>query len=147
MSKPIFSTPPCNLIDTVAANASYATFGKAIEAAGLTETLRGPGPFTLFAPTNAAFEQLPAGQLDTLLKPENQAELAAILNFHIVAGRRPVLDIGKWNTARTINGQSAPITMADKQMTFGGAKVTEGDIASTNGVIHGIDQVNLPTKQ
>ena len=135
-----------NLLDTCAADGSFKTFGLAVEKAGLADTLRGPGPFTLFAPTDAAFEQLPAGRLDTLFKPENKAELASILNYHVITGRKSAGDIGKWDNARTVHGQQAPIKSTDGKWTIDGAKVTSADIASSNGVIHGIDKVNMPGK-
>lgn len=133
-----------NLMDTAAANPSFKTFGKAVESAGLAATLNGPGPFTIFAPTDAAFEKLPSGKLDSLLKPENKDELASVLKYHVVDGRRSAADVGKWTAARTINGQSAPIVMKDGRFCIDGANVTEADIGSSNGVIHGIDKVNLP---
>jgi uncharacterized surface protein with fasciclin (FAS1) repeats len=136
-----------NLVDTAAANGSFKTFGKAIERAGMSETLRGDGPFTVFAPTDAAFEKLPSGKLDNLFKPENKEELVSLLNYHVVSGRKSVADIGKWEAARTVNGQSAPITLANDKVSIDGAQVTSADIASSNGVIHGIDKVNIPTKQ
>lgn len=135
-----------NLVDTAAANGSFKTFGKAIEQAGMTDTLRGVGPFTLFAPTDAAFDKLPAGQLDKLLKPENKGELVSLLNYHVINGRKTLADIGKWQEAKTANGQSAPIKMTDGKVSIDGALVTTGDIGSSNGVIHGIDKVNVPTK-
>ncbi|MBN8264144.1 MAG: fasciclin domain-containing protein [Xanthomonadales bacterium] len=136
-----------NLVDTAAANGTFKTFGKAIEQAGLGGTLRSPGPFTVFAPTDAAFDKLPAGRLDELMKPENKQELAALLNYHVVNGRRSMSDVGKWEKARTVNGQQAPITLADGKVLIDGARVTAGDIDSSNGVLHGIDKVNIPTKQ
>ena len=136
-----------NLVDTAAANGSFKTFGKAIERAGMSETLRGDGPFTVFAPTDAAFEKLPSGKLDNLFKPENKEELVSLLNYHVVSGRKSVADIGKWEAARTVNGQPAPITLANDKVSIDGAQVTSADIASSNGVIHGIDKVNIPTKQ
>jgi len=136
-----------NLVDTAAANGSFKTFGKAIERAGMSETLRGTGPFTVFAPTDAAFDKLPAGKLENLFKPENKEELVSLLNYHVVSGRKLVADIGKWDTAKTVNGQSAPIKMTDDKVSIDGALVTSADIASSNGVIHGIDKVNVPTKQ
>jgi len=136
-----------NLVDTAAANGSFKTFGKAIERAGMSETLRGTGPFTIFAPTDAAFDKLPAGRLETLFKPENKDELVSLLNYHVVAGRKLVADIGKWETAKTVNGQAAPIKMTDDKVSIDGALVTSADIGSSNGVIHGIDKVNVPTKQ
>lgn len=136
-----------NLLDTAAANGSFKTFGKAIEQAGMSDTLRGTGPFTVFAPTDAAFDKLPAGKLDNLLKPENKQELVSLLNYHVVNGRKSVADIGKWEAARTVNGQSAPIKLANDKVSIDGAMVTAADINSSNGVIHGIDKVNIPTKQ
>lgn len=133
-----------NLLDTAAAKGSFGTFAKAVEHAGLTDTLRGIGPFTVFAPTDAAFAKLPPGKLDTLMKPENKGELSSILKYHVLAGRKSVADMGKWEAAKTVNGQSAAIKMTDGKFSIDGARVTEGDIASSNGVIHGIDQVILP---
>ncbi|MFC3815192.1 fasciclin domain-containing protein [Lysobacter sp. GCM10012299] len=136
-----------NLVDTAAANGSFKTFGQAIDRAGMSDTLRGVGPFTIFAPTDAAFEKLPAGRLENLFKPENKQELVSLLNYHVVSGRKMVADIGKWESAKTVNGQSAPIRMTDDQVSIDGANVTSADIGSSNGVIHGIDKVNVPTKQ
>lgn len=136
-----------NLIDTAAANGSFKTLGKAIERAGLSDTLRGEGPFTMFAPTDAAFDKLPSGKLDNLFKPENKEELVSLLNYHLVSGRKMMADVGKWDAARTINGQSAPIVLTGDKVSIDGARVTSADIGSTNGVIHGIDKVNIPTKQ
>lgn len=142
------STPSTsNLLATAAANGSFKIFGKAVEAAGLGETLNGAGPFTVFAPTDAAFEKLPAGRLETLMKPENKPELAAMLNYHVVSGRKTVSDIGKWQSAKTVNGQSAPIKLTDGKVSIDGAHVTSADIDSQNGLLHGIDKVNIPTKQ
>ena len=136
-----------NLVDTAAANGSFKTFGLAVENAGLSESLRATGPFTVFAPTDAAFEKLPAGQLETLFKPENKAELAALVNYHVISGRKFVGDMKSWVKTRTIHGQSAPMKLMDNTIWIDGARVTSADIASSNGVIHGIDKVNIPTKQ
>ena len=136
-----------NLVDTAAANGSFKTFGKALDRAGMSDILRGVGPFTLFAPTDTAFENMPAGDLDNLFKPENKQELVSLLNYHVVSGRRLAADIGKWEKAKTVNGQSAPIKLVDDQISIDGALVTSADIGSSNGIIHGIDKVNVPTKQ
>ncbi len=141
----IDSTQSKNLLDTAAAKGSFGTFAKAVEQAGLSETLRGVGPFTVFAPTDAAFAKLPAGKLDTLMKPENKDQLASILKYHVLSGRKSVADMGKWDAAKTVNGQAAPIKMLEGKFSIDGAHVTEADIGSSNGVIHGIDKVNLPT--
>jgi len=135
-----------NLVDTAAANGSFKTFGKAIERAGMSDILRGVGPFTIFAPTDAAFEQMPTGKLDELFKDENKEELVSLLNYHVVSGRKPIADVGKWEAARTVNGQSAPITMIKDKVSIDGALVTSADIGSSNGILHGIDKVNVPTK-
>jgi len=134
-----------NLVDTAAANGSFKTFGKAIERAGMSDTLRGVGPFTIFAPTDAAFDKLPSGKLDNLFKPENKEELTSLLNYHVVSGRKLVADIGKWESAKTVNGQSAPVTMAKDQVSIDGALVISADIGSSNGILHAIDKVNIPT--
>lgn len=134
-----------NLLDAAVAHGSFKTFTKAVEQAGMGETLRGPGPFTVFAPTDAAFAKLPAGKLDELLKPENKTELVSILNYHVVSGRKSAADIGSWEKAETVNGQSAPIKLLDNKVVIDGANVTAADIGSSNGVIHGIDKVNMPT--
>jgi uncharacterized surface protein with fasciclin (FAS1) repeats len=136
-----------NLVDTAAANGSFKIFSKAVEQAGMSETLRGEGPFTVFAPTDAAFDKLPAGKLDTLLKPENKDELVSLLNYHVISGRKSAADIGKWENAKTVGGQSVAIKLVGNQVSIGGAHLTSADIGTSNGVIHGIDQVNIPTKQ
>jgi uncharacterized surface protein with fasciclin (FAS1) repeats len=136
-----------NILDTAAAKGSFNTFGKAVERAGMGDTLRGTGPFTVFAPTDAAFEKLPAGRLEVLFKPENKQELVSLLNYHVVNGRKSMADVGKWEAARTVNGQSAPIKMTGDKVSIDGAQITSADIDSSNGVIHGIDKVNIPTKQ
>jgi len=144
----ITATPvPQNLVDTAAANGSFNTFSRAVETAGLGDSLRAVGPFTVFAPTDAAFEKLPAGQLETLFKPENKAELASLVNYHVINGRKLVGDMKSWVTTRTVNGQSVPIKVTSSTISFDGATVTAADIGSSNGVIHGIDKVNIPTRQ
>ena len=135
-----------NLVDTAAANGSFTIFGKALERAGMGDTLRGTGPFTVFAPTDAAFDKLPTGTLDNLLKQENKDELVSLLNYHVVSGRKLAADIGKWDAARTVNGQSAPITMDKGKVSIDGALVTSADIGASNGILHAIDKVNIPTK-
>lgn len=136
-----------NILETAAAKGSFKTFGRAVERAGLSETLRGTGPFTVFAPTDAAFDKLPAGRLEILFKPENKEELVSLLNYHVVAGRKSMADVGKWEAARMVNGQSAPIKTAGDKVTIDGAQISSADIESSNGVLHGIDKVNIPTKQ
>jgi uncharacterized surface protein with fasciclin (FAS1) repeats len=134
-----------NLVDTVAANGSFKTFSQAVESAGLADALRATGPFTVFAPTDAAFDQLPPGQLEALFKPENKAELAALVNHHVITGRKYVGDMKSWVKTRTAHGQTTPMMPKNGTICFGGATVTAADIGSSNGVIHGIDKVNIPT--
>ncbi len=136
-----------NVVDNAAAAGSFKTFGKALRESGLADTLRGAGPFTVLAPTDAAFEQLPAGKLDSLLKPENKQELISILNYHVLAGRSSAAEIGKMSEAKTVNGAVAPVKLADGKISFGEATFVTSDIASSNGVVHGIDKVNIPTRQ
>jgi uncharacterized surface protein with fasciclin (FAS1) repeats len=136
-----------NILETAAANGSFKTFGKAVEHAGMGDVLRGTGPFTVFAPTDEAFEKLPVGKLEILFKPENKEELLSLLNYHVVNGRKSMADVGKWEAARTVNGQSAPIKMAGERVSIDGAQITSADIDSSNGVIHGVDKVNIPAKQ
>ena len=135
-----------NLVDTAASQGSFATFGKALDAAGLSDTLKGAGPYTVFAPTDAAFQKLPAGKLDNWLKPENKAELIAVLNYHVTPGRVSAADVGKLSETKTVQGQSAKIKMSGDNVTIDGANITLTDIHSSNGVIHAIDTVLVPTK-
>jgi uncharacterized surface protein with fasciclin (FAS1) repeats len=134
---------PGTVVEVAAANPDFTTLVAAVKAAGLAETLSGTGPFTVFAPTNAAFEKLPAGTVDMLLKPENKAKLASILTYHVVAGKVLAADVAGMTEAKTVNGKSA---MIDTSMgvTIGGAKVVKTDIAASNGVIHVIDTVLMP---
>jgi uncharacterized surface protein with fasciclin (FAS1) repeats len=147
-STPNNSTPNAkhNLVDTAAAQGSFTTFGKALNAAGLVDTLKGNGPYTVFAPTDAAFAKLPAGELDNWLKPENKAELISILKYHVTPGRVMAADVVKLTEAKTVQGQSAKIKSSGDKVTIDGANVTLTDISSTNGVIHAIDAVLAPTK-
>jgi uncharacterized surface protein with fasciclin (FAS1) repeats len=138
------ATSASNLLQTAAKQGQFGTFGKLVETAGMSETLNGEGPFTVFAPTDAAFAALPVGKLDSLSRPENKAELVSILNYHVLKGRRSAADVGKWDSARTIHGDAAPITSVSGKVRIDGAELVATDIASSNGVIHGIDKVNLP---
>jgi len=140
------SSNKTNLVDTVASEGSFAIFGRALNAAGLVDTLKSPGPYTVFAPTDAAFEKLPAGKLENWLKPENKAELISILNYHVSPGRVLAADVGKLSETKTVQGQSAKIKMDGDKVMIDDAKVTLADIGSTNGVIHAIDTVLVPTK-
>ncbi len=139
-------TPIKNLVDTVAANGSFHTLAKALEAAELTNVLKGPGPYTVFAPTDAAFDKLPKGTLEDWLKPENKAELISVMKYHVLPGRTSALEVEKLSAPKMMQGQTAPVRKDGDKLSIGGAKITERDIASSNGIIHAIDTVIVPTK-
>lgn len=124
-------------------SSDLSTLVKALQAADLVATLQGSGPFTVFAPTDAAFAKLPKGTLDTLLKPENKEKLAAILTYHVVPGKVPAANV-KTGKAKTVNGKEINIVVKDGVVTVDGAKVTKTDIPASNGVIHLIDTVLMP---
>ncbi len=136
--------PKKDIVATAVDAGSFKTLAAALQAADLVETLQGPGPFTVFAPTDAAFAKLPAGTVESLLKPENKAKLQAILTYHVVAGSVGSKDVVKLKTVKTVNGQSVSIEVADGAVSVDGAKVVQTDIAASNGVIHVIDSVILP---
>ena len=146
-NSPINTASPSknNVVDAAVANGSFKTFTSALRKAGMVDTLQGKGPFTLFAPTDAAFDKLPAGQLADLLKPENKDALVSMLNYHVLAGRSSAAEVAKMAMVKTINGLSAQIELNGKKVSIDGAVVTVPDIQSGNGVLHGIDQVNIPT--
>ena len=135
---------PKDIVDTAVAAGSFKTLAAALQAAGLVETLKGAGPFTVFAPTDEAFAKLPAGTLETLLKPENKEKLAGILTYHVVSGKVMAADVVKLEKAKTVNGQEVTIKVADGKVTVDGANVVKTDIVTSNGVIHVIDAVILP---
>lgn len=133
-----------DIVGTAVKAGSFKTLAAALDAAGLIETLKGDGPFTVFAPTDEAFAKLPEGTVATLLKPENKAQLTAVLTYHVVSGRVLAADVVKLNGARTVNGQRVDIKAGSGGVTVDGAKVVTTDIACSNGVIHVIDRVILP---
>ena len=133
-----------DIVDTAVAAGSFKTLAAALQAAGLVDTLKGAGPFTVFAPTDAAFAKLPPGTLDSLLKPENKAKLTAILTYHVVPGRVLAAQITEMSSAQTANGQALEISANGGVVTVEGARVTKADILCSNGVIHVIDTVLLP---
>lgn len=139
--------PAADIVDTAVAAGSFTTLAAALQAAGLVDALKGPGPFTVFAPTDAAFAKLPAGTLDDLLKPENQATLKAILLYHVVPGKIMAADIGSGATPDTLEGTSVAVRAGADGVTVNGAKVVKADVMASNGVIHVIDQVILPASQ
>ncbi|MFY2764758.1 fasciclin domain-containing protein [Arenimonas sp. MALMAid1274] len=132
------------IVDVAAANPDFETLVAAVKAAGLAETLSGEGPFTVFAPTDAAFEKLPAGTVENLLKPENKDKLVALLTYHVVAGKVTAADVVKLDTATTVNGAAADITVNGSTVKVDEATVTATDIKASNGVIHVIDTVIMP---
>ena len=134
-----------NIVDTAVANGNFKTLVAALGAAGLVTTVSGPGPFTVFAPTDAAFAKLPAGTLENLLKPENKDELTSILTYHVVAGKVMAADVVKLSQAKTVNGKMLMVKVHGGNVMINDAKVTSTDIAASNGVIHVIDSVVLPT--
>jgi uncharacterized surface protein with fasciclin (FAS1) repeats len=132
-----------DIVDTAVAG-KFNTLVAAVKAAGLVDTLKGPGPFTVFAPTDEAFAKLPAGTLETLLQPDNKAKLRSILLYHVVPGRVMAEEVGKLDSAKTAEGQSVAIKVVNGNVMVNNAHVTKTDIATSNGVIHVIDTVLLP---
>ena len=133
-----------DIVDTAVSAGSFNTLVAAVQAAGLAETLKGEGPFTVFAPTDDAFAKLPAGTLDDLLKPENKDKLAAILTYHVVSGKVMAKDVMTMKEAKTVNGQNVMVSMEADTVMIDNAKVVKADIECSNGVIHVIDTVILP---
>ena len=132
-----------DIVDTAVGAGSFNTLVAAVKAAGLVETLKGPGPFTVFAPTDEAFAKLPKGTVEELLKPENKAKLAGILTYHVIAGKVMAADV-KTMKAKTVNGKELDIKVGAGGVTVDKAKVVKTDIVTSNGVIHVIDTVVLP---
>ncbi len=134
-----------DIVDTAAGIDDFSTLVAAVKAAGLVETLKSEGPFTVFAPTNEAFAKLPEGTVENLLKPENKDQLVAILTYHVVAGKVLAADVttGK---VETVNGKKAKLVVADGKVMIDKATVVKADVETTNGVIHVIDSVILPKK-
>lgn len=131
-----------NIVETAVKNGSFKTLVAAVTEAGLVETLSGPGPFTVFAPSDEAFAKLPAGTVEGLLK--DKAKLASILTYHVVAGHHLAADVSKQKTLKTVQGQELKVTNGDG-VTIDNAKVVTADIVTDNGVIHVIDSVVLPS--
>ncbi len=133
-----------DIVDTAVAAGQFKTLATALKAAGLVEALKGPGPFTVFAPTDEAFAKLPAGTLDDLLKPENRDKLRSILTYHVVSGKVMSSQVVRLREAKTLNGQSVRIRTRDGKVSVDNATVVKPDIETSNGVIHVIDAVILP---
>lgn len=139
------AAPTKDIVTTAVEAGSFKTLAAALQAAGLIETLQGAGPFTVFAPTDDAFAKLPQGTVETLLKPENKAQLISILTYHVVPGNVLAADVVKLNAAQTVNGQRVDIKVEGEQVSVDQARVTATDIVCSNGVIHVLDQVILPS--
>ena len=133
-----------DIVDTAIAAGDFKTLATALKAAGLVDTLKGKGPYTVFAPTDAAFAKLPAGTVESLLKPENKAKLTSILTYHVVAGDVKAADVVKLTSAKTLNGQSVTVKAQSGMVMIDGAHVVKADIAASNGTIHVIDSVLMP---
>ncbi len=135
-----------DIVDTAVAAGQFKTLASALQAAGLVDTLKGDGPFTVFAPTDEAFAKLPKGTVENLLKPENKDQLVSILTYHVVPGKVQAADVVKMDEAKTVNGEMVDIEVKGDTAMVNDAKVTKTDIAASNGVIHVIDTVILPPK-
>jgi uncharacterized surface protein with fasciclin (FAS1) repeats len=133
-----------DIVDTAVGAGSFKTLVAAVKAAGLVDTLKGKGPFTVFAPTDEAFAKLPKGTVESLLKPENKDKLVAILTYHVVPGTVKAADVVKVKSAKTVQGQEVTVKVDGTTVMIDGAKVIKTDIGCTNGVIHVIDSVILP---
>ena len=133
-----------DIVDTAVAAGQFNTLAAALKAAGLVDTLKGQGPFTVFAPTDAAFAKLPKGTVEELLKPENKAKLTAILTYHVVPGKVMAADVVKVTDAKTVQGGSIKVKAAGGKVMVDNAAVVKTDIAASNGVIHVVDTVLMP---
>jgi len=137
-------SPEKNIIDNLSGDASFTTLMKALQAAGLMETLKGTGPFTVFAPNDAAFARLPKGMLDDLLKPESKDRLASILTYHVMPGKFTAAEVEKMKQLDTVNGDQLIFTVSGNIKAVDNAKVLQTDIACSNGLIHIIDTPVVP---
>ena len=133
-----------DIVDTAVAAGQFKTLAAALQAAGLVDTLKGAGPFTVFAPTDAAFAALPAGTVENLLKPENKDQLVAVLTYHVVSGRYPAARVAGMTEAATVNGAKLDIQASGNAVSVGDARVVTADVNASNGVIHVIDKVLIP---
>src|SRR4051794_22885987 len=134
-----------DIVETATSNGSFTTLVAAVKAAGLVDTLKGPGPFTVFAPTDEAFRKLPAGTVENLLKPENKAQLTKVLTYHVVPGKVMASDVkGKTTTAKTVEGSAVAIDASGGAVKVDNATVSKADVTASNGVIHVIDTVIMP---
>ncbi len=138
--------PSKNIVENALGSSDHTTLVAAVKAAGLAETLSGTGPFTVFAPTNAAFDKLPAGTVETLVKPESKEQLTSILTYHVVPGALRAKDLKDGQTLKTVNGETLTVTKKGSMVMVNGAHVSTADVISSNGVTHVIDTVITPAK-
>ena len=139
-----YSSKKSDIVDLAISTEDLSTLVAAVKAGDLVETLKGDGPFTVFAPTNAAFEALPEGTLESLLKPENKEKLIKILTYHVVAGKVKSTDLQNGMNAQTVQGGDLKVNIMGSKVSINDASVTSADIMATNGVVHVIDKVILP---
>jgi len=139
-----YAKPKTDIVDTAIAAGDFTTLAAALEAGGLVVTLKGEGPFTVFAPTDEAFAKLPAGTVESLLKPENKDQLVAILTYHVVPGNVQAADVVKLTSATTANGSDVKISVSEGVVFVNDSRVVATDIEASNGVIHVVDTVILP---
>jgi len=146
LAMPVFAGDGKDIVDTAVGAGSFKTLVAAVKAAGLVETLKGEGPFTVLAPTDEAFAKLPVGTVESLLKPENKDKLVAILKYHVIAGKALAADVVKLDgqAVKTVEGDAVKVAVKDGKVTIDGANVVKTDIECSNGVIHVIDTVLLP---
>ena len=134
-----------DIVDTAVSAGSFTTLAKALAAADLVSTLKGSGPFTVFAPTDEAFAKLPAGTLENLLKPENKAQLRRILTYHVVSGKVLAADVVKLKSAKTVSGDVVSVSVTGSGVMVNRSQVVKTDVGASNGVIHVIDTVLIPS--
>ena len=134
-----------NIVETAVNHGSFKTLVAAVTAAGLVETLSSKGPFTVFAPLDDAFKALPAGTVDTLVKPENKEKLTGILTYHVLAGKVMSTDLEDGMKAKTVNGQEVTVHLKGGKVFINDAEVVLADVETDNGVIHAINKVIMPS--
>lgn len=144
MINAVSKTPETNLIDSAVASGTFKTLRRALDAADLTDVLKGAGPYTLFAPTDEAFAKLPKGTLEGWLKPENKAQLISVLKYHVMPGRASTEEVAKLGNPKSMQGEPIHVTHSGNKVSVEGAHLIGKDIRSSNGVIHAIDAVMQP---
>lgn len=144
--EPVTPVAAKDIVDVAIGSPDHTTLVSAVTAAGLVETLKGAGPFTVFAPTNAAFAALPAGTVDGLLKPESKAALTNILTYHVVAGSVKAADLKDGQKVKTLQGEELSVSIKDGKVMINGANVSAADLMGSNGVVHVVDGVLMPKK-